>query len=119
MAMRVLVVDDEPPIRHLVDRLLTRRGHDVLTAPSVFEAMALLLDFPAPLDLALLDVRLPGMAGLAYADQLERAHPAIRLVFMTGSVDEAELVAAETRGSLILKPFGVRDLIAAVEVPTS
>ena len=113
-AMRILVVEDEPHIRHIVERVLAPRGHHVISASSVFEAMALLLDFPAPPDIALLDLGLPGMGGLAYAEQLQREFPSIRVVFMTGSVDDAQLGQAEQRGALLIKPFTFPSLIELI-----
>jgi DNA-binding response OmpR family regulator len=113
--MRILVVEDEPQIRHIVERVLTPRGHHVLSAPSVFDAMALLLDFPAPPDVALLDLGLPGMGGFAYAEQLQQAFPSIRLVFMTGLVDEAHLTQAEQKGALLMKPFAFASLIERID----
>ena len=113
--MRVLVVEDEPAVRHLIDRLLTGRGHHVLTAPTAAEATALLYDFPGALDVALLDLILPGMSGLTYAEQLERMFPGVRVVIMTGWMDGAQLGAAEARGPLLWKPFSRESLISATE----
>ncbi len=103
--MRILVVEDETAVRHGIDRILTARGHHVLTAPSVFDAMALLLDFPDPPDLALLGLSLPGMAALAYADRLQEQFPAIRLAFITARIDGFQAAEAKTRGLILLKPL--------------
>jgi CheY-like chemotaxis protein len=113
--VRVLVVEDEPAVRHLIDRILTRRGHSVVTAPSAHDADAILLDFPAPIAVALLDLVLPGIGGREYADRLARRFPAIRVIFMTGWFDNPELRAAEASGPLLLKPFSTDALIAATE----
>lgn len=113
--MRALVVEDEPIVRHLIDKVLTRRGHHVIAATDPSEANALLLDYPGPLDVALLDVDLPGTDGLKYADHIEGQFPSARLIFMTGLTDEDRLVAAETRATLLLKPFTPDQLIAVIE----
>jgi DNA-binding response OmpR family regulator len=113
--MRVLVVEDEPAVRHVIDRMLTSRGHHVLTAASVAEANALLLDFPNVPDLALLDVVLPGMSGMAYAQLLRKQFAAIRIVFMTGYLESAKITAAALGGPLLLKPFSAVSLLEAVE----
>lgn len=113
--MRVLVVDDEAPIRHLIDRLLTGRGDNVITAADVFEAMAMLIDYQQQVDVALLDLSLPGMGGLAYADHLRRQDPDVRIVCMTGHVEEETLADAERRcESLLLKPFTKAQLFAVL-----
>jgi len=87
----------------------------VLTAPTVAEAAALLLDFPWTLDAALLDVVLPGTSGLVYAEQLRQRYPAARVVLMTGWLEPEKLEAARRRGPVLLKPFTPRALIEAVE----
>jgi two-component system cell cycle sensor histidine kinase/response regulator CckA len=112
--MRVLVVEDEPAVRHVIDRVLTQQGHRVLTAPSAFEAMALLLDFPDPPDLAVLDLIMPGMGGLAYADWLQHAFPTIRLMFITGWLDRPEAAQAQKRGTLLAKPFSPQKLLDTI-----
>lgn len=110
--MRVLVIEGEPAVRHLADRVLTARGHFVLRAPSMFEAVALTLDFPEPIDLALLDVLTPGMGGLAYAEYLKRQFPALRVVFMVARDDRAKVPPTAT---LLFKPFTREALISIAE----
>lgn len=112
--VRILVVEDDPVVRHFVDAALTRRGHNVLLARSAAEAAALLLDFPDPPDVALLDVMLPDVIGPIYSDHLRRQFPAIRIVFMTGWPDRPERAQAEARGVLLVKPFAVSVLLAAI-----
>jgi DNA-binding response OmpR family regulator len=114
--MRLLVVEDEAAVRHVVDRLLTAHGHHVVVAPTVIEAMALLLDFPEAPDVGLLDLVLPGMGGVAYAKHLVRQFPMIRLVFMTGWFEGPQMAEAEALGTLLLKPFTPHTLLAAVEI---
>jgi CheY-like chemotaxis protein len=113
--MRVLVVENEPAVRHVIDIALTRAGHHVVAAPSVFDAMALLLDFAHTPDVALLDLIMPGMGGLAYAEMLRRQHPAIRLVFMTGWQEHPDVDAAAQIGTILFKPFAPHVVRAAVE----
>ncbi len=110
--MRVLVVEREPVVRHLVDRVLTQRGHFVLRAPSVFEAVALTLDFPEPIHLALLDVLTPGMGGLAFVDHLRRRFPTVRIVLMVTADDRSKVPPTE---ALLFKPFAPETLISVAE----
>ncbi len=112
--LRVLIVDDDPGVRHLIDRVLTRRGHSTVAASTACEADALLLDFPAPPDVAVLDIMLPGIHGLAFADQLTRRYPKLRVVFITGWLDHPDRTVAETRGRVLSKPFTVPALIEAI-----
>ena len=79
------------------------------------EAEALLLDFAIAPDLALLDVMLPGTSGVEYAAQLRRRFPGIRVVLMTGWMDDAVVAAAELSAQVLFKPFSPATLIAQVE----
>jgi DNA-binding response OmpR family regulator len=110
--MRVLVVEGEPAVRHLVDRVLTARGHFVLIAPSMFEAFALTLDFPESIDIALLDVLTPGMGGLTYMDHLKRQFPAVRIVLMIARNDVSRVPST---APLLFKPFTPQSLISIAE----
>jgi two-component system, cell cycle sensor histidine kinase and response regulator CckA len=112
--VKVLVVEDDPAIRHVIDVALSRRGHSVLTSATADEAAALLLDFPDRPDLAILDVMLPGITGVAYGEDLARQFPGIRIVFMTGWLDRPERHLAEQRGYLLPKPFSLPTLLAAI-----
>ena len=115
MGLRVLVVEDEPSVRHLIDRLLTRRGHHVIAAPTATAAAAMLIDHGVPIDAALVDVALPGISGLTYATELQRAFPGARIVMMTGWLDGDQVTAARAHGPVLLKPFHPDALITVVE----
>ncbi len=117
--MRVLVVEDEPSVRHVIDRLLTPRGHHVLTAPNAGEAAALLIDYGWTIDVALVDVVLPGTSGLVYAEELRRRYPRANVVLMTGWLEPDKLNAARQRGPVLLKPFTAQTLIATTEATSS
>ena len=69
--MRILLVEDNPDGRDMLSRRLRRRGHEVLEAEDAAAALALALG-PAPPDLVLMDISLPGMDGLG-ATRLIRA----------------------------------------------
>jgi CheY-like chemotaxis protein len=69
----VLVVDDEPGVRHLMRRWLESRGYRVTVAAGADTALELLS--AAPMAVALCDLRMPGHDGLWLTDQLRREHP--------------------------------------------
>lgn len=116
MTARVLVVDDEPAIRHAVGRLFRREGWDVVTAATAGEALAMLER--APVDAVLLDYHLPGMSGAALGAELVTRWPGLagRLVFVSGdpnlTVDAFPEACREAL--LISKPFDLLELAAAV-----
>jgi DNA-binding response OmpR family regulator len=81
-ATRILVVDDEAPIRMTLERLLQRRGYSVSVAASGEEALALLDQHS--FDLLLLDLKLPGISGLEVAGQARTLQPAAAILLLTG-----------------------------------
>jgi CheY-like chemotaxis protein len=113
---RILVVEDDPAVRHLIDIVLTCQGHHVILASSAPLANAQLLDFPDhPPAVAVLDlVRPGGTDGLAFADALRQRFPDIRLIFMTGWPDRPDADRAASLGPVLYKPFSMDDLSAAL-----
>ena len=108
---RILVVDDEEPMRHMLELLLRRAGYEVRSAAS--GEAALELTDAEPVDVVLSDVRMPGMDGLALVERLTDEHPEITVVVMSafGTVDLA--LAAMQRGAYdyISKPFKQDEVI--------
>ena len=107
---RILVVDDEANIRRLLERFLARLGHDVVTAPAVPEALALLEG--EPFDLVLTDLRMPGPSGLDLLAEVRARRPETRTMLMSAHADmESASAAIEQRiDQLIVKPFELEDI---------
>lgn len=103
---RILVVDDEPGLQNTVRRILAR-NHDVSVASSGPEALAMLQRTPH--DLAIVDVRMPGMNGFEVLKAIKAAHADTEVIIMTGSISnpEEKLVEAlrEQAFYFIAKPF--------------
>lgn len=116
MTSRLLVVDDEPAIRHAVGRFFRREGMDVVTAATAGEAVAALEQ--APVHAVLLDFHLPGMSGAALGAEILARWPALsgRLLFVSGDpfLTEEALPPACRGAGLMLKPFDLAELAAAV-----
>jgi FixJ family two-component response regulator len=110
----VFVVDDDPSMRRALESLLTSVGHEVRMFSSAPEFMqAARKDAPACL---LLDVRLPGMSGLAFQDELTKAGIALPIIFITGHGDVPMSVRAMKAGAaeFLTKPFDDQVLLDAV-----
>ncbi len=107
---RVLVVDDEAPIRRLLVRLLERRGFDVEEAETGERALE--LAGGNPLALVLCDVHLPGVAGKEIYRTLVERHPELAraFVFITGDSSSIELDATLHDVPVLSKPFTGADL---------
>ncbi|HYS20057.1 MAG TPA: response regulator [Gemmatimonadales bacterium] len=108
----VLVVDDEAPLRRVLERALARDGFRVLTAASA-EAAYELLGSEQP-DAMLLDIHLPTMSGLSLYLAVLARWPALtgRIAIMTGDAEAQEVSAwlAHNPCPLIRKPFDLRQI---------
>ena len=79
---RILVVDDETPIRTTLADILRRRGHDVTAAASGAEAMSFIHE--RGFELLLLDLRLPDMSGIDIAERAHDLLPDAAMIILTG-----------------------------------
>lgn len=114
---RILVVDDEEAMRHMLDLLLRREGYEVHTADSGEAAIAALQGAGCPpVDVVLTDVRMPGLGGLGLVDWLCEHRPDATTIVMSafGSVELA--LGAMHRGAYdyISKPFKQDEVVLAV-----
>jgi CheY-like chemotaxis protein len=119
MSTRILVVDDNPTIRHLAGTILQGRGFEVLQAADVGNAFALLMERPAGVDLVLVDAAIAGPNGAPLA-LLMQEHEALRtvpVVLMGRKTEHASADTTEQKGALggLKKPFDAEALIAVVE----
>ena len=114
---RVLVVDDDPNLRHLVSVRLQKAGHRVLVADSAAEALAVVQDRGAP-DVVVLDVTMPGMTGLELLPAMRTLDgcEALPAIFLSGRVDHADVAAGRALDATYLtKPFSAVALVNAIE----
>jgi signal transduction histidine kinase len=85
----ILVVEDEGAVLELARESLTQAGYRVLLAQGAPEALAQSAQYPGPIHLLLTDVVLPTMNGQALAEQLLRARPGLKVLYMSGYSDNA------------------------------
>ena len=87
MPWRILVVDDEENTRIGLSTLLRSEGHQVRIAGDGVEALHLLDDEPT--DLVITDMRMPGMGGLTFLEEIQRNYPRMKVIMITayGGVD--------------------------------
>jgi len=113
--MRILIVDDEENIREACRKSLTRIGHEVEVATQADEALALIE--AAAFDLALLDIRMPGMDGVELLAAVKAADPEVTVVMMTGYASVASAVECMKKGAAdyIAKPFTPEEIRDVVE----
>ena len=109
--LRVLVVDDEPPIRKLLRMGLTAQGYQTLEAPNGKAALELLGQAP---DLVILDLGLPDMQGHDLLRTIRARNESVPIVVLSSRGDEAGKVQALDLGAddYVTKPFGMDELLA-------
>jgi two-component system KDP operon response regulator KdpE len=109
--LRVLVVDDEPPIRKLLRMGLGTQGYEILEAPNGKTALELAAAKP---DLIILDLGLPDFQGLELLRMLRSQDERVPIVVLSSRGDEAAKVQALDLGAddYVTKPFGMDELLA-------
>ena len=109
--LRVLVIDDEPPIRKLLRMGLTAQGYQTLEAPNGKVALDLLSQGP---DLIILDLGLPDTQGHDLLRTIRARNESVPIIILSSRGDEAGKVQALDLGAddYITKPFGMDELLA-------
>jgi DNA-binding response OmpR family regulator len=112
---RVLIVDDEQPMRALLARWLTKWGCAVSDAGSASQALALMAADPA--DILLCDIGMPDRDGLWLAEQVRTRWPGTAIIMSTGRDDAATVRASRKAGAVayVLKPVNPVLLRSAIE----
>jgi CheY-like chemotaxis protein len=112
---RILIAEDEQPVRDLLARALTMDGHEVESAPDGAAALDQLAE-AGPFDLLLTDIRMPVMDGIALALSAARDDPNLAIVLMTGYAGERERAQGLDAlvNDVILKPFSLGDMKKAL-----
>jgi two-component system phosphate regulon response regulator PhoB len=114
---KILIVEDEAPIREMISFHLARAGFETLEAPDCRVARELLVDEQP--DLALIDWMLPDMSGLELTRMLKRDkdNRDLAIIMLTAKADEFDKVAGLDSGAddYITKPFSPRELVARIQ----
>ena len=113
---RILVIDDEPLVRNVVSVALRQQGYDVVSAADGQEAVDALRRLDGLVDLAIIDMVMPGMDGHECFLALREINPSLRAVLSTGWASEGTLQKVLESGmlGLIQKPYQADQLVAAV-----
>jgi len=111
----VLVVEDDPSVRGLLQTLLMAEGYDVATASDGLAGLVKASNHKP--EVILLDLMMPDLGGIRVLEEL-RADPRLEhvpVIVVTGKVDAIPALAAELgENSVFAKPFGVAELLARV-----
>ncbi len=113
---KILVVEDEVAIREFEVINLRRVGYETVEAGSGEEALAVYEDH-GDIDIALLDISMPGMDGLTLCKELRRRSPALGIIMLTARAQEMDKIHGLMLGAddYITKPFSPTELLARVD----
>ena len=106
----IMVVDDEPPIRHLVARILEREGHRVISCGDAAEALGI----TDVADLLLVDFVLPDLNGRDLTARLRERQPGLPVILMSGYLPDPEL-APPAPSVFLQKPMRPAAIVQVVE----
>lgn len=115
MSPRILLVDDEMDFVQTLAKVLSRRGYEVVTAPDGAQALGQVLQ--GGVEVALLDLKMPGMGGMETLRELKRLAPDLEVVILTGHL----LKSSEQEGlrlgafAYLTKPCTVPQLVETIE----
>jgi CheY-like chemotaxis protein len=115
-SISILLVDDEVMVRHVTGRALRELGYGVIEASDGREALRLISEEHAAVDLVLSDVVMPGMSGAELWNRLAESHPGLPVLLMSGYASE-DLVRQgrlDAGTPVLAKPFTVAELSARI-----
>ena len=108
----ILVIEDDPGVRHLARRTLEAAGYQVLEAEDGVEGLRLVEEHSGRLDLVVTDIEVPRLDGISVARTMAAKYPHIGVVCMSGRVSETMFLADPIRPlpPFLAKPFTFEDL---------
>jgi DNA-binding response OmpR family regulator len=114
MKKKILIIEDEEPIRKFTSINLRRNNFDVLEAGSGEEGLSILLN--EPVNLVLLDIMLPGMNGFETCKEIRRANKEIPVILLTAKGQDQDKIQGFRSGidDYVVKPFNPIELIARI-----
>jgi len=115
-AETVLLVEDEPAVRSLARRILSRQGYTVLEAGDGVQALEVSRAFDGDIHALVSDIVMPRMSGIQLAAHIVRERPHIRVLFMSGYTEEeiGPLFGSDIVPEFLPKPFTAARLVSAV-----
>lgn len=112
---RVLLVDDEEAYVETLAKRLTRRGVAVLTANRGERALEVLAEHPV--DVVILDMKMPGMDGIETLTRIKREHADVEVIMLTGHANVDAAIQGMERGAFdyLMKPAEMDDLFYKIQ----
>ncbi len=113
--IRVLHVDDETDFAAAVGKRLARRGVTMRSVTSGREALEVLAE--EPVDVVLLDIKMPGMDGITTLGEIKREYPLVAVIMLTAHANTDIVISSLAMGAYdyLVKPADMDDLISKIE----
>ncbi|WP_440992649.1 response regulator [Cysteiniphilum litorale] len=115
---KILIVDDEPPIRQLLQLTLTRQQDEVVMAENGVQALKLLMS-DSSIDLILLDWMLPDTSGIKLLAQIRQTKPleSLPVIMLTAKAEEGDVLRGFGMGvdDYVTKPFSPKELVMRIQ----
>ena len=117
MGVVILVVDDEPPVRRLIEHVLKSAGHFVYATESAADAIAIAQALGPELDILLCDIFLPQSSGIDVGRQVNAICPTVQTILISGefpSDDETPFIIDGIPYRVLPKPFTPQQLLNVI-----
>jgi len=113
--MKLMVVDDEERFLSTTQKLLARKGYDVVTAASGAEALEKMRS--QNVHVVILDVKMPGMDGNATLKEIKRQYPLVEVIMLTGHATMESAIDGLKSGAIdyLMKPADIDEIILKAE----
>jgi two-component system cell cycle sensor histidine kinase/response regulator CckA len=107
----ILLVDDEPFVRHLLQTVLVKEAFHVLPAEDGSQALHIAAHHPGAIHVLVTDIVMPGINGYDVAQRVRATRPEIKVLYITGHIesDLGRQCVADKQSSVLSKPFGPRE----------
>jgi two-component system cell cycle sensor histidine kinase/response regulator CckA len=112
----ILLIEDDAPLREMVERVLEKAGYRVLAAEDGAQAAELIARGKETIDLLLADILLPGLSGPEIARELRAQNPNLKVVFASGSHSDNVLHTIDLieKPTFLSKPYEASALLNAI-----
>jgi DNA-binding NtrC family response regulator len=110
----VLLADDEPKLRRLIARTLRQNGYDIIEAENGSDAVHQFEQNPEDIGLAILDVTMPVLDGVAALERMRAIRPGLPAVLMSGLLELDEAVLASAHTLFLSKPYDLDQVTECV-----
>jgi len=116
---KILLVEDEAPVRMFGAHALSNKGYKIVEASNAEEALEVMQTHGAEIDIIITDVIMPGMNGPSLIAEIQKKHPRVKVIFMSGYAEEAFSdaygVESDNDFHFLSKPFTLQQLVSKVK----